>query len=87
MEMRGGTVRFSSSDPDFYVDVVLVGCWVRTAFRTDQLVTEYLWLWGSLFFMAILYTIMFAVMRGWFLIDNGAWHWACDNDISSSLKK
>jgi len=24
--------------------------------------------------MAILYTIMFAVMRGWFIIDNGI-HW------------
>jgi hypothetical protein len=25
--------------------------------------------------MAILYTIMFAVMRGWFIVENGVWYW------------
>jgi len=25
--------------------------------------------------MAILYTIMFIVMRGWLIIDNGVWYW------------
>jgi len=25
--------------------------------------------------MTILYTIMFAVMRGWFIVDNGVWYW------------
>jgi len=48
---------------------------VRTAFKTEQLVTEYIWLWGSLFFMIILYTIMFAVLRGWIIVDNAGWHW------------
>ena len=25
--------------------------------------------------MAILYSIMFFVMRGWFVVDNGVWYW------------
>jgi len=41
----------------------------------EQLVTEYVWLWGALLLMAILYTIMFAVMRGWFIVENGVWYW------------
>ena len=28
--------------------------------------------------MAILYSIMFFVMRGWFIIDNGVWYWYKD---------
>jgi len=50
-------------------------CWVRVEFRVLQLVTEYIWLWVSLGLMIILYTIMFAVMRGWFIVDNGIWYW------------
>jgi len=60
---------------NLFVDVFLEGCWVTTTFKTEQLVTEYLWLWGSLFFMAILYTTMFIVMRGWFIVDDKIWHW------------
>jgi len=41
----------------------------------EQLVTEYVWLWGALLLMVILYTIMFAVMRGWFIVENGVWYW------------
>ena len=48
---------------------------MRTAFKTEQLVTEYIWLWGSLILMGIFYTTMFAVMRGWFIVDNSTWHW------------
>lgn len=36
--------------------------------------TEYLWVWLAGFSMLVLYTIMFFVMRGWFIIDNGI-HW------------
>ena len=39
----------------------------------EQLVTEYLWVWGAAFLMAILYFTMFVVMRGWFIVDNGVY--------------
>ena len=41
----------------------------------EQLVTQYLWLWISLGFVIILYTIMFAVMRGLIIVENGVWCW------------
>jgi hypothetical protein len=69
------TVGFFISDFNFYGDVFLEGCWVRRAFKTEQLVTEYVWMWGFLFLMGILYTTMFALMRGWFLVDNTSSHW------------
>ncbi|KIM46622.1 hypothetical protein M413DRAFT_23015 [Hebeloma cylindrosporum] len=50
-------------------------CWVRPKFKGLQLATEYIWLWGSLMVLAILYSIMFFVMRGWFIVDNGVWYW------------
>ena len=46
----------------------LKGCWIKDTFKKEQIVTEYLWMWLAAFLMAILYTIMFAVMRGWFTI-------------------
>ncbi|KAF8971222.1 hypothetical protein BDZ97DRAFT_1914223 [Flammula alnicola] len=49
-------------------------CWIIEEFRTEQIVSEYLWVWVAGFSMVILYTIMFIVMRGWFVIDNGV-HW------------
>jgi len=52
----------------------LTGCWIKSEFKTEQIVTEYLWVWMAALLMAILYTIMFIVMRGWFIIDNGV-HW------------
>ena len=39
-----------------------------------MILTEYIWTWLAAVLMAILYTIMYAVMRGWFIIDNGI-HW------------
>ena len=50
------------------------GCFVRKGFKTEQLVTEYLWMWTAAFLMAILYFTMFVVMRGWFIVDKGV-HW------------
>jgi len=50
-------------------------CWVRNVFKTEQLVTTYIWQWSALVFMAIFYTIMFAVLRGWFIVENGVWYW------------
>ena len=47
----------------------LKGCWITKEFRTEQTVTEYLWVWLAACLMAVLYTIMFVVMRGWFNID------------------
>jgi len=50
-------------------------CWITEAFQTEKIVTEYLWVWVAAGVMGILYTIMFAVMRGWFIIDDGIyWH-------------
>jgi uncharacterized membrane protein len=49
------------------------GCFVRQGFKAEQLVTEYLWVWGAAFLMAILYFTMFVVMRGWFIVDNGVY--------------
>lgn len=51
-----------------------IGCWIEKPFKTEQVVTEYLWVWTAGVVMAILYTIMFVVIRGWFIIDNGV-HW------------
>ncbi|CAA7260692.1 unnamed protein product [Cyclocybe aegerita] len=49
-------------------------CWIVTEYKVEQIVTEYLWVWVAGLSMAILYTLMFVVMRGWFIIDNGI-HW------------
>jgi hypothetical protein len=50
------------------------GCWISDDFKTEKIVTEYLWVWLAAVVMTILYSVMFAVMRGWFIIDNGI-HW------------
>ena len=39
-----------------------------------MIMTEYLWVWMAAAVMVILYTIMFTVIRGWFIVDNGI-HW------------
>ncbi|KAF9479020.1 hypothetical protein BDN70DRAFT_895235 [Pholiota conissans] len=49
-------------------------CWILVEFKAEEIVTEYLWVWVAGIMNAILYTIMFVVMRGWFIIDNGI-HW------------
>ena len=46
----------------------LKGCWIKSDFKKEQIITEYLWVWLAAVLMAILYTIMFGVMRGWFTI-------------------
>jgi len=50
-------------------------CWVQPAFLKERLVTQYLWLWVSLALVIILYAIMFAVMRGLIIVENGVWYW------------
>jgi len=74
MEMWGIVSCVFSDCSPLFVDVFLKGCWVRKEFTALQLATEYIWLWVSLG-LTILYTIMFAVMRGWFIFDNGVWYW------------
>ena len=49
------------------------GCFVQKGFKTEQLITEYLWIWGAAFLMAVLYFAMFVVMREWFIVDNGVY--------------
>ncbi|KAF5328786.1 hypothetical protein D9619_011660 [Psilocybe cf. subviscida] len=49
-------------------------CWIEKRFKAEQIVTEYLWVWVAGLSMIVLYTIMFLVIRGWFIIDNGI-HW------------
>ena len=45
----------------------LLGCWIISKFETERIVTEYLWVWLSGFFMITLYGIMFVSMRRhWF---------------------
>ncbi|RXW18068.1 hypothetical protein EST38_g7786 [Candolleomyces aberdarensis] len=50
-------------------------CWVRRDFQASQLLSEYVWMWVSAFIMAILYGIMFLVMRGFLIVGNGV-RWA-----------
>jgi hypothetical protein len=50
-------------------------CWIRTEFRILQLVTGHMWTWASLCLTITLYIVMFVVMRGWLIVDNGVWHW------------
>jgi len=63
--------RIVSVTPTFF----LAGCDVKTRFRTEQLSTKYIWVWGSLCFMALIYTVIFAVMREWVIVENGVWYW------------
>ncbi|PPQ92973.1 hypothetical protein CVT25_000174 [Psilocybe cyanescens] len=49
-------------------------CWILQEFKTEQIVTEYLWVWSAGILMVILYSIMFVVMRGWVVLDEGV-HW------------
>ncbi|KAH6906349.1 hypothetical protein BKA70DRAFT_1105730 [Coprinopsis sp. MPI-PUGE-AT-0042] len=49
-------------------------CWIPSKFKTEQILSEYLWVWFAAFSMIILYGIMFLVMRGFILIENGI-HW------------
>lgn len=60
-----------------------IGCWIEKRFKAEQIVTEYLWVWVAGFLMIILYTIMFLVIRGWFVIDNGI-HWHENHNANSS---
>ena len=48
------------------------GCWIKTEFKAAQILSEYLWVWASAFIMAILYGVMFLVMRGFLIIGNGS---------------
>jgi len=71
MEKRGTVSHvFSGCSPCPY-QINVQGCFLRQGFKKEQLITEYLWVWISAFLMAILYCIMFVIMRGWFVIDNG----------------
>ncbi|KAH9484864.1 hypothetical protein JR316_0001766 [Psilocybe cubensis] len=50
-------------------------CWILQEFKTEQIVTEYLWVWSAGILMVILYGIMFVVMRGWVILDDEGVHW------------
>jgi len=51
-------------------------CWIKAPFKAEQIVTEYLWVWVAGLLMIILYTMMFLVMKGWFIIDHdNSIHW------------
>ncbi|KAJ2922562.1 hypothetical protein H1R20_g14516, partial [Candolleomyces eurysporus] len=54
-------------------------CWITREFQAAQLLTEYVWMWVSAFIMAILYGIMFLVMRGFLIVGNGV-RWAKRQD-------
>jgi hypothetical protein len=38
---------------------------ILPSYTVELIVTQYLWIWISAFFMLLLYTIMFLLMRGW----------------------
>ncbi|RXW18065.1 hypothetical protein EST38_g7787 [Candolleomyces aberdarensis] len=56
---------------DVYYGQTGYWCWIKTDFKAAQILSEYLWVWASGFIMAILYGIMFLVMRGFLIIGNG----------------
>jgi hypothetical protein len=62
---------YSLSRPDHIINT---GCWIKED-KLAQLLTEYVWMWVSALVMAILYGIMFLVMRGFLIVDNGV-RWA-----------
>ena len=59
----------------FQVDVFLKACGIRVEFKMERLIAQNMWVWMSLLLTTILYTIMFVVMRGWFIVDNGVWYY------------
>lgn len=46
-------------------------CWIDKKHTAARIVTEYVWVWASGLIMAILYGIMFLVMRGFLVVDGG----------------
>lgn len=42
---------------------MIAGCWIDPWYKTEQIITEYLWMWVSAIVMLVLYGIMFFVMR------------------------
>ena len=59
----------------YKADVFFKGCWLRKELKADQLLTEFIWKWIAALLVAILYTIMFMVMRGLLIFDDGVWYW------------
>jgi hypothetical protein len=51
---------------------VFVGCWVVPAFKVEQIVTEYLYMWIAAFVMLILYVAMFVVLKGYATYEEGS---------------
>ena len=73
--------RYASFYGLFQADYVInTGCWINPYYRNAQLSTEYVWMWVSAFTMAILYGIMFLVMRGFITGDKHGLHWAKRNN-------
>jgi len=74
MEMWG-TVNcaFSDCSPLSYLDDFHKGCWIIKELKTEQLLYGYVGKWVSALLMSILYIIMFIVMRGWLIVDNGVY--------------
>ncbi|KAF9531285.1 hypothetical protein CPB83DRAFT_132739 [Crepidotus variabilis] len=48
-----------------YYGPTVFWCWILPKWKTEQIVTEYLWVWLAALSMLILYTIMYCVMKGW----------------------
>ncbi|TFK18819.1 hypothetical protein FA15DRAFT_675005 [Coprinopsis marcescibilis] len=55
-------------------------CWIYYHWRTEQIVSEYLWVWTAAILMGILYGIMFFVMRGFVAIEKGRVSWVGPRD-------
>ncbi|KAH6906560.1 hypothetical protein BKA70DRAFT_1287996 [Coprinopsis sp. MPI-PUGE-AT-0042] len=63
-------------------------CWVVPFFKTEQIVTEYLYMWIAAFFMLILYVAMFVVLKGYASFEDGSIRWGrkSNGEESSSAR-
>ena len=62
-------IYFFHQCPLIFIFIFFLGCWIVEEFPVERIVTEYLWVWVSGFFMILLYGVMFAVIRRWFTIS------------------
>jgi len=69
-----GILHIVYKDQRFYGNVGY-WCWIIQKLKAEQLLYGYVGKWVSALLMAILYIIMFIVMRGWLIVDNGVWYW------------
>ncbi|TFK21879.1 hypothetical protein FA15DRAFT_672092 [Coprinopsis marcescibilis] len=63
-----------------YYGITGYWCWIYSQRRTEQIVSEYLWVWTAAILMAVLYGFMFFVIRGFVVIEKGRVSWVSSRD-------